>query len=88
MHHDTSSIADSFANATTRDGIAVEIGLLPCTEDELDYCEDREGGDEECVQAKVWIVAIDGVLNSAEPWTHVRAILGDEVPPHCTVTPD
>lgn len=87
MHHNTSSVPDRFTNAATCDGIAVEVGLLPSSDDELWESQGGKGSDEECVPSKRWVVSIDGIINRAKSWIcaaceNVRTVVGDEMFPH------
>lgn len=79
MHNHTSSVSDCFADTTHCDDICKEICLVSRSKEELKQSTERKYCDEEGIEAKIWGVSVDSIVNSAG-WRDRGAVLVDVVP--------
>lgn len=78
MHDHTPSVTNSLSYATHHDSICKEIGLVCRPEKDLGQGEDCKHGDEEGIQAEIWCITVDRVLNRTVQG-HLSAVLGDSM---------
>ena len=78
VHHDSTSKSESFAEAADSHGDHVCPCLPPDARGEVDDATGREEGEEEGIRAEGWVVAVDGLVNSAEVGDlHAIVAVGD-----------
>jgi len=63
MEHNTTTIADCFADAAADDETAIKVGFVFYGEEELTQSRESEEGDKEGVEAERGSIAIDGVFD-------------------------